>query len=210
MKLSCRQLDEAQRNPKDVAKMLLTVNAMKSGFNKVTYEVCYQLAKGLISYQEAKYLLEVRLSEEFKNNAKNKKRRAMCQHTLDNFYEFIQEEGLTCVQNYSLMHVTLASGHIIGGQGCAIFKNAEGQPVGVIISVGEFDFASTMRIPIEQYWIAKRLKLDDEGAVDIYVYNTLEQSYQTISYSKERIAYTLDRANEVIGEVELEMKKIAN
>lgn len=210
MKLSCKQLDEAQRNPKDVAKMLLTVNVMKGGFNKVTYEVCYQLAKGLISYQDAKCLLEVRLSEGFKDKAKNRKRRASCQRTLDCFYEFVQEEGLTCILNYSNMHVPLLDGHVIGGQSCAIFRNSEGQGVGVVITDREYDFGSTLRIPIEQYWISKKLQLSAEDDVIIYVYNTTDQSYQPISYSWDKIEYILEEANTVIGNVVLEMKKMAS
>lgn len=210
MKLSCRQLDQAQSNPKEVAKMLMNPKVIKGGFNKVTYEVCYQLAKGQVTYKEAKYRLEVRLSEDFKDTAKNRKRRASCQRTLDCFYEFVQEEGLVCILNYSNMHVPLVDGHIIAGQSCAIFRNSEGQGVGVVITDTEYDFGSTLRIPLEQYWISKKLQLNAEDDVIIYVYNTTDQSYQSVSYHWDKIEYMLEKANKVIGNVVLEMERMAS
>lgn len=208
MKLSCKQLDQAQRNPKEVAKMLLNPTVFRGGFNKVTHEVCYQLAKGLMTYKDAKYLLEDRLKEEFKDNSRNRKRRAECHKRLDNFYDFIQEEGLVCVQNFSHMRVELPGGNVIGGHGCSIFKDENGQCVGVIISTDEFDFLTTIRIPIEQYWIAQKLKLDSETHVIIYVYNMANQSYQSISYPWTKIVCMLEEANSVINRVELEMKNM--
>ncbi|WP_282635482.1 CotH kinase family protein [Sphingobacterium thalpophilum] len=63
MKLSCRQLDLAQQNPKGMAQMLKQNSFIKGGFNKVTHEVCYSLAKGVVDYNDAKRLLEI-FSEE--------------------------------------------------------------------------------------------------------------------------------------------------
>lgn len=208
MKLSCKQLDQAQRNPKEVAKMLLNPTLFWGGFNKVTYEVCYQLAKGLLSYNDAKHLLEDRLKEEFKDNSRNWKRRTECQKKLDSFYDFIQEEGIVCVQNFSHMRVELPGGNVIGGHGCSIFKDENGQSAGVIISSNEFDFSTTIRIPIEQYWITQKLKLDSETHVIIYVYNMADQSYQSISYPWDKIECMLEKANSVINRVELEIKNM--
>lgn len=208
MKLSCKQLDQAQENPKEIAKMLLTTVAIKGGFNKVTHEVCYALAKGHFSYEEAKDWLEIRLSEEFKDNPRNRKRRKKCQEVLDSFFQFLEEEGLRCVQNYSRMNIDLTAGHSIGGHGCAIFKNMNGQYRGVIITDREFDFSRSLRIPIEQYWISKKMQLEDSDSVEIYVYNAQEHSYQCIMYSLDKIRYVLSRSYEVIKMVDAEMKKI--
>jgi len=208
MKLSCRQLDFAQENPKGMAQILKQSNIIKGGFNKVTHEVCYSLAKGIVDYNDARVLLEIRLRDSFKDNKTNRKRRELCQVVLFNFYTFLMQEGLTCVLNYSEINLRLKDGHIIGGHSCAIFKDLNGNPVGVVLTDREFDFGNTLRLPIEQYWIARKMKATSLSAVQVFVYNTVDHSYQTISYSDERIQYVLDRSSEVITRVEIELKEI--
>lgn len=208
MRLSCKQLDFAQENPKGMAQLLKTVAIVRGGFNKVTHEICYSLAKGNINFQEAKTFLEIRLRDEFADNRKNRKRRELCLAVLENFYTFLTEEGLSCVLNYSQMNVKLKDGHTIGGQSCAVFKDSYGHPVGVVLTDREFDFGNTLRLPIEQYWIARKMKATSLSAVRVFVYNTVDHSYQTISYSDERIQYVLDRSSEVITKVEIELQEI--
>lgn len=208
MKLSCRQLDFAQENPKGMAQMLKQNNFIKAGFNKVTQEVCFSLAKGIVDYNEAKRLLEIRLRDTFKDNKANRKRRESCQIVLHNFYLFLMQEGLTCVLNYSEISLRLKDGHVIGGHSCAIFKDLEGNPVGVVLTDREFDFGNTLRLPIEQYWISRKMKVTSLSAVRVFVYNTVDHSYQTISYSDERIQYVLKRSSEVITKVEIELQEI--
>jgi len=209
MRLSCRQLDFAQANPKGMAQMLKQNNFIKGGFNKVTQEVCFSLAKGIVDYNEAKRLLEIRLRDTFKDNKANRRRRELCQIVLHNFYTFLIEEGLTCVLNYSEIDLRLEDGHMIGGHSCAIFKDLDGNPVGVVLTDREFDFGSTLRLPIEQYWIARKMKASSPSVVRVFVYNTIEHSYnQPISFSDERIQYVLQRCSEVITRVEIELKDI--
>ena len=208
MKLSCRQLDFAQENPKSMAKMLKSSNVIKGGFNKVTHEVCYSLAKGIVNYNDAKVLLEIRLRDSFKDNKTNRKRRESCQIILHNFYLFLMQEGLTCVLNFSEISLRLKDGHVIGGHSCAIFKDFDGNPVGVVLTDREFDFGSTLRLPIEQYWIARKMKASTPSVVRVFVYNTVDHFYQAISFSDERIQYVLDRSSEVISRVEIELREI--
>lgn len=208
MKLSCRQLDFAQENPKRMAQMLKNSNIIKGGFNKVTHEVCYSLAKGIVDYNDAKVLLEIRLRDSFKDNKTNRKRRELCQVVLYNFYTFLVQEGLTCVLNFSEINLRVKDGHMIGGHSCAIFKDLNGNPVGVVLTDREFDFGSTLRLPIEQYWIARKMKASNLSAVRVFVYNTFDHSYQSISFSDERIRYVLERSSEVITRVEIELKDI--
>lgn len=208
MKLSCRQLDFAQENPKRMAQMLKSSNVIKGGFNKVTHEVCYSLAKGIVDFNDAKVLLEIRLRDSFKDNKTNRKRRELCQVVLHNFYTFLMQEGLTCVLNYSEINLRVKDGHMIGGHSCAIFKDLNGNPVGVVLTDKEFDFGSTLRLPIEQYWIARKMKASNLSAVRVFVYNTVDHSYQSISFSDERIRYVLERSSEVITRVEIELKDI--
>ncbi|OJZ00034.1 MAG: hypothetical protein BGP15_00060 [Sphingobacterium sp. 40-24] len=209
MKLSCRQLDFAQENPKGMAQMLQQNTIIKGGFNKVTHEVCYSLAKGIVDYNDAKVLLEIRLRDSFKDNKTNRKRRELCQVVLYNFYTFLVQEGLTCVLNFSEINLRVKDGHMIGGHSCAIFKDLNGNPVGVVLTDREFDFGSTLRLPIEQYWIARKMKASSPSAVRVFVYNTLEHSYnKPISFSDERIQYVLQRCSEVITTVEIELKEI--
>ncbi|RKO68992.1 hypothetical protein D7322_24700 [Sphingobacterium puteale] len=208
MRLSCRQLDFAQADPKGMAQVLKQNNFIKGGFNKVTHEVCFSLAKGIVDYNEAKRLLEIRLRDTFKDNKANRRRRELCQVVLHNFYTFLIQEGLTCILNYSEINLRLEDGHMIGGQSCAIFKDLDGNPVGVVLTDREFDFGSTLRLPIEQYWISRKMKATSLSAVRVFVYNTVDHSYQTISYSDERIQYVLKRSSEVITKVEIELQEI--
>lgn len=208
MKLSCRQLDFAQENPKKMAQMLKSSNVIKGGFNKVTQEVCFSLAKGIVYYNEAKRLLEIRLRDTFKDNKVNRKRRESCQVILHNFYLFLMQEGLTCVLNYSEINLRLKDGHMIGGHSCAIFRDLEGNPVGVVLTDREFVFGNTLRLPIEQYWIARKMKASSLSKVRVFVYNTMDHSYQAISFSDERIQYVLERSSQVITRVEVELQEI--
>ncbi|MGJ1408361.1 hypothetical protein ACR78Z_01700 [Sphingobacterium thalpophilum] len=208
MKLSCRQLDFAQQDPKGMAQMLKQNSFIKGGFNKVTHEVCYSLAKGVVDYNDAKRLLEIRLRDAFKDNKANRKRRESCQIILHNFYLFLMQEGLTCVLNFSEISLRLKDGHVIGGHSCAIFKDLDGNPVGVVLTDREFDFGSTLRLPIEQYWIARKMKASSISKVRVFVYNTIDHSYQAISFSDERIQYVLERSSQVITNVEIELQEI--
>ena len=208
MRLSCRQLDFANMNPKGMAQLLKVAAIVRGGFNKITQEICYSLAKGNINFKEAQTFLEIRLREEFADNRRNRKRRELCQVVLENFYTFLTQEGLSCVLNYSLMNVKLKDGHTIGGQSCAVFKDSFGNPAGVVLTESEFDFGNTLRLPIEQYWISRRMKATSLSAVRVFVYNTVDHSYQTISYSDERIQYVLKRSSEVITRVEIELQEI--
>lgn len=209
MKLSCRQLDLAQENPKEIAKMLGVKSGMRRGFNQVTHQLCYALAKGYLSFLDAKSQLEMRLSLEFKDTTKNRKRRQECQKILSDFYDFLQEEKLTCVLNYSLMKIELSGGNAIEGHGCSIFKNDIGAYKGVILTDIEFDFSNTLRLPVEQYWISQKLHLKDIEEVDMFIYYTNDSSYQSIRFSLERIDYVLKKSNDVISMVESEIKKIS-
>ncbi|MCS4226900.1 hypothetical protein [Sphingobacterium sp. BIGb0165] len=129
MKLSCRQLDFAQENPKGMAQMLKQNNFIKGGFNKVTQEVCYSLAKGIVDYNDAKVLLEIRLRESFKDNKTNRKRRELCQVVLYNFYTFLMQEGLSIVLNYSEINLRLKDGHMIGGHSCCVYRLFRAKPI---------------------------------------------------------------------------------
>lgn len=209
MKLSSNQLDFASQNPKEMAKALKAKGFMRGGFNKVTKEVCLSYAKGNVTFKDASYLLDIRLSDEFANNAKNAKRREACQLVLSNFKDFIQEEGLQCLKNFSIIKIDMGNNNSIGGQSCAIFQNKEGQYCGVILTEQEYNFASTLRIPVEQYWIAKYMNLNDSSMVKIYVYNTAEHSYQWIQYPADRIAIAFQQSKTVIEQVDIEFKKIA-
>jgi len=207
MKLSCRQLDLAQENPKEMAKMLDSKSGMRRGFNQVTHQLCYALAKGQLSFLDAKSQLEMRLSIEFKDSPRNRKRRQVCQKILSDFYDFLQEEKLSCVLNHSLMKIKLSGGNAIEGHGCAIFKNHIGTYKGVILTDKEFNYGSTLRLPVEQYWIAQKLRLSSMEDVEIFIYYTNDSSYQAIRFNAERIDYVLKKSNDVIALVESEMKK---
>jgi hypothetical protein len=191
-----------------MAQMLKNNNVIKGGFNKVTHEVCYSLAKGFVDFNDAKVLLEIRLRDSFKDNKTNRKRRELCQVVLYNFYTFLMQEGLTCVLNYSEINLRLNNGHMIGGHSCAIFKDLNRNPVGVVLTDKEFDFGSTLRLPIEQYWIARKMKASNLSVVRVFVYNTVDHSYQSISFSDDRIQYVLEQSSEVITIVEEELKEI--
>ncbi|MCS4226417.1 hypothetical protein, partial [Sphingobacterium sp. BIGb0165] len=91
---------------------------------------------------------------------------------------------------------------------CAIFKDLNGNPVGVVLTDREFDFGSTLRLPIEQYWIARKMKASSLSKVRVFVYNTIDHSYQAISFSDERIQYVLERSSQVINRVEVELQEI--
>lgn len=209
MKLSSNQLDFASQNPKEMAKILKRTSGGKRGFYQVTKEVCLLYAKGDLTFKDASYLLEVRLSEDFAINAINTKKREACQLVLSSFKDFIQEEGLQCLKNFSIIKIDMGNNNSIGGQSCAIFQNKEGQYCGVILTEQEYNFASTLRIPVEQYWIAKYMKLNDSSMVKIYVYNTAEHSYQWIQYPADRIAIAFQQSKVVIEQVDIEYKKIA-
>jgi hypothetical protein len=209
LKLSSNQLDFASQNPKEMAKALKAKGFMRGGFNKVTKEVCLSYAKGNITFKDASYLLDIRLSDEFANNDKNAKKRLVCQSVLVDFKDFIKEEGLQCLKSYSLMNIDMGNNHSIGGQSCAIFQNAEGESCGVILTDHDYNPASTLRIPIEQYWIAKHMKMNDSTLVKIYVYNMEGKSYQLIQYPAERIEIAFKQSKTVIEQVDIEFKKIA-
>ncbi|WP_462093943.1 hypothetical protein [Sphingobacterium hungaricum] len=199
----------ASINPRAVAQQMLSQNSIRGGFNKVTKEVCLALAKGTYDYVYARELLNMRLTHEFKNNAKNMKKVNICITNLYNFNLFLVSERLKCIQNYSKLNISLGDDQFIIGQGCAIFKDIEDSFCGVILTDKEFDFGNTLRIPIEQYWIAKKMKLSDTKNVRIYIYHLIENSYQTIQYAKERIDLVLIQSRKVLENVEIELKKIS-
>lgn len=209
MKLSSNQLDFASQNPKEMALALKRKGVMRGGFNKVTKEVCLSYAKGNSTFKDASYSLEVKLSNAFANNANNAKRREVCQLVLFNFNVFLKQEGIHCLKNYSFMNIDMGNNNSIEGQSCAIFQNKEGEYCGVILTDQEYNFASTLRIPIEQYWIAKHMKLNDSSMVKIYIYNIVDHAYQPIQYPADRIAIAFQQSKVVIEQVDIEYKKIA-
>src|SRR5690606_23611627 len=132
LKMSIKQVERANGNPQAVANELNDAKTLRKGFRQHTIEICLQYGKGLLSLEDARDNLQIRLSS-FKDNTKNRATRKQCYDFLDNFAYFIEEYGFTVIQNYAHVEIVIDPQNKIAGQSCPIFMQENGRYCGVIM-----------------------------------------------------------------------------
>lgn len=178
LKMSIKQVERAHGNPQAVANELNNAKILRKGFRQHTIEICLQYGKGLLSLEEARDNLQIRLSS-FKDSEKNRVIRNHHYEILDNFAYFIEEYGLKVIQNYAHVEIVIDPQNKIAGQSCPIFMQENGRYCGVIMVNGEYDYTS-IRNPIEKIAIAKKLKLKSLDEIDMYLFHMDSYSHELL------------------------------